>query len=636
MSGIEFRKLEELIPDPDNARTHTPEQVEQIANSIRRFGFTMPGLVDEVIRAGNCRRAACELIYALGETIYLAPGRERGGVAIPVGTMPVLDCTGWTADERTAYALADNKLALNAGWDEERLREQIEALQLSGFDIPVLGFDLDELDRLFNPPQSGRTDPDALPDEPACAASLPGDLWVLGDHRLICGDATDAADVDSVLVGSAPHLMVTDPPYGVNYRPAWRNEALPVWKQSRATGVVENDDRADWREAWQLFPGDVAYIWHAGNKAHIVTEACWPAGSMSGRRSSGPNRTSSSAAGTITRSTSPASTSSARARKGHWNGDRKQSTVWEIRNGSSVGGGDSDDKHTGHGTQKPVECMRRPIMNNSKPGELVYEPFSGSGTTVIACEMEGRHCRAIELNPVYVDMAILRWQDFTGRERRHARCDRPDLCGGQGRARSRAGRGMKAAAVALEAIAEAIEALRGGDSLDAIHNAAQSIHAAQSRVIVTGMGKCSHIGAKITATLQSTGQPAAFLHPGEALHGDLGMISHGDVILALSNSGETEEVVHVARYAVHRLNPVVVMTSKPDSLLARFANHVLLVPNGPEGCPIGRAPMASSSAMLALGDALAAELMALRGFTEAQFLELHHGGYLGRAIREAA
>jgi arabinose-5-phosphate isomerase len=195
---------------------------------------------------------------------------------------------------------------------------------------------------------------------------------------------------------------------------------------------------------------------------------------------------------------------------------------------------------------------------------------------------------------------------------------------------------MKAAAVALEAIAEAIEALRGGDSLDAIHNAAQSIHAAQSRVIVTGMGKCSHIGAKITATLQSTGQPAAFLHPGEALHGDLGMISHGDVILALSNSGETEEVVHVARYAVHRLNPVVVMTSKPDSLLARFANHVLLVPNGPEGCPIGRAPMASSSAMLALGDALAAELMALRGFTEAQFLELHHGGYLGRAIREAA
>jgi DNA modification methylase len=233
---------------------------------------------------------------------------------------------------------------------------------------------------------------------------------------LICGDATDAADVDSVLVGSAPHLMVTDPPYGVNYRPAWRNEALPVWKQSRATGVVDNDDRADWREAWQLFPGDVAYIWHAGNKAHIVTDGVLACGFDVRAQIIWTKQNFVISRGDYHPQHEPCLYIVRKGRKGHWNGDRKQSTVWEIRNGSSVGGGDSDDKHTGHGTQKPVECMRRPIMNNSKPGELVYEPFSGSGTTVIACEMEGRHCRAIELNPVYVDMAILRWQDFTGRE----------------------------------------------------------------------------------------------------------------------------------------------------------------------------------------------------------------------------
>jgi DNA modification methylase len=233
-------------------------------------------------------------------------------------------------------------------------------------------------------------------------------------HRLICGDATNAADVDSVLNGDAPHLMVTDPPYGVNYRPAWRNEALPVWKKSRATGVVQNDDRCDWREAWQLFAGDVAYVWHAGNKAHIVAESLIACGLEVRAQIVWAKQNFVIGRGDYHPQHEPCLYMVRKGKKGHWNGDRKQSTVWEIRNGSSVGGGDSDDKHTGHGTQKPVECMLRPIRNNSKPGDLVYEPFSGSGTTIIACETEGRHCRAIELSPEYVDMAILRWQDFTG------------------------------------------------------------------------------------------------------------------------------------------------------------------------------------------------------------------------------
>lgn len=417
MSQVEFRKLEELTKDPANARTHSPEQIEQIANSIRRFGFTMPGLVDEVIRAGNGRYDACAQIYAEGGTIYLAPGKDRGGAEIPFGTMPVLDCSGWSEEERRAYALADNQLALNAGWDEDRLRAELEALTAAGFDIPVIGFDEAALAALFNPPNRGRTDPDDLPDVPDKPASVRGDVWVLGDHRLACGDATNAADVDSVLVGVAPNLMVTDPPYGVEYDASWRNDAaakglIGQKRSTRATGKVKNDDRADWREAWQLFPGDVAYVWHAGNKCHVVAEsllACafdiraqiiWNKNNIViGRGDYHPKH-------------EPLFYAVRKGRKGHWAGDRKQSTVWDI---------DKPMKsETGHSTQKPVECMRRPILNNSKPGDLVYEPFSGSGTTIIACEMEGRHCRAIELSEAYVDLAVARWEAFTGREAVHA------------------------------------------------------------------------------------------------------------------------------------------------------------------------------------------------------------------------
>lgn len=193
-----------------------------------------------------------------------------------------------------------------------------------------------------------------------------------------------------------------------------------------------------------------------------------------------------------------------------------------------------------------------------------------------------------------------------------------------------------ASSFAIQSIEAAISALRQPDTLAAIATAAQLIGEADSRVIVTGMGKCSHIGRKIAATLQSTGQPASFLHPGEAHHGDMGMIQGGDVVLALSNSGETDEVLGVARYALSRGCLLVVLTSRLDSPLAVLAGAVVPVPAGPEGCPIGRAPMASTAAMMAIGDAIAAELMAARGFGEADFLALHHGGYLGRQIRAAA
>ena len=193
-----------------------------------------------------------------------------------------------------------------------------------------------------------------------------------------------------------------------------------------------------------------------------------------------------------------------------------------------------------------------------------------------------------------------------------------------------------AARTAILAIGAAIEALATPATLERIVEAVARVEAKPCRVIVTGMGKCAHVGRKIAATLQSTGQPASFLHPGEALHGDMGMIMDGDLILALSNSGETDEVIAVVRYAIEHDCRVIVMTSKVASPLAQLAEVMLPVPAGPEGCPIGRAPMASTAAMMAMGDALAAELMARRKFTEGDFLKLHHGGYLGRTLRQVA
>lgn len=225
-------------------------------------------------------------------------------------------------------------------------------------------------------------------------------------HRIICGSSTEADTVEKLLNGVEPHLMVTDPPYGVEYDADWRNHTGDPSRTGRATGKVLNDDNADWREAWALFPGDVAYVWHAGNMAHVVAEsllACdlhiraqiiWAKSQLViGRGDYHPQH-------------EPCWYAVRKGRKGHYDGGRKQTTLWQI---------DKPRKsETGHSTQKPVECMKRPIENNSSPGQAVYEPFSGSGTTIIAAEMTGRHCYAIELNPAYVDVAVKRWQDFTG------------------------------------------------------------------------------------------------------------------------------------------------------------------------------------------------------------------------------
>jgi DNA modification methylase len=212
-----------------------------------------------------------------------------------------------------------------------------------------------------------------------------------------------------VLAGVKPHLMVTDPPYGVEYDADWRNKAMRADGTAiagMATGKVMNDDKADWSEAWALFPGEVAYVWHAGLFAGTVADSLTSNGFKLRSQIIWAKSNFAIGRGDYHWHHEPCWYAVKEKATGHYNGDRKQTTLWQIPK--------PQKSETGHSTQKPIECMKRPIENNSSPGQAVYEPFSGSGTTIIAAEMTGRCCYAIELNPAYVDVAVTRWQDFTG------------------------------------------------------------------------------------------------------------------------------------------------------------------------------------------------------------------------------
>ena len=393
---IEWRKTGDLTPFARNSRTHSDEQVAQIAASIREFGFTNPILVDEV------------------NSIIAGHGRLAAAMRLGLEQVPTITLAGLTDAQKRAYVIADNKLALNAGWDFELLASELRGLAVDDFDLSLIGFNEVELAALLADKTEGLTDPDDVPDAPDEPVTVLGDVWLMGKHRLVCGDSTDADCVAKCLNGVEPHLMVTDPPYGVEYDANWRNEAERVNGKpygARAVGVVENDDRADWSEAWALFPGDVAYVWHAGNMAHTVAESLVSNGLNIRAQIIWNKSNMVISRGDYHPKHEPCWYAVRKGKTGHYVGGRKQTTVWDINK--------PQKSETGHSTQKPVECMKRPIENNSSPGQAVYEPFSGSGTTIIAGEMTGRSIHAIELSPAYVDVAVKRWQDFTGQEATH-------------------------------------------------------------------------------------------------------------------------------------------------------------------------------------------------------------------------
>jgi ParB-like chromosome segregation protein Spo0J len=246
---IELVPIAKLVPYARNARTHSPEQVAQIAASIGEFGWTNPVLIDD------------------GNEVIAGHGRMAAGLLLGLAELPCIRIKGLSEAQRRALRIADNKLGLNAGWDDALLALELGDLQGLGFDLALTGFGEIELGALFAKP--GLTDPDEVPEPPAEPVTLPGDLWVLGKHRLLCGDATNADDVAKVLGDVRPHLTVTDPPYGVDYDPTWRARRGVNLNKAKL-GKVANDDRADWREAWALFPGDVIYCWHGAVHAAEV------------------------------------------------------------------------------------------------------------------------------------------------------------------------------------------------------------------------------------------------------------------------------------------------------------------------------------------------------------------------------
>jgi DNA modification methylase len=405
---VERRPIGDLIPYARNARTHTDEQVAEVAASMREWGWTNPVLVDEegMIIAGHAR--------------VLAARQLR------LPEVPVMVAVGWSEAKKRAYVLADNQLALNAGWDLDLLSTELRELQEWDFDMSLLGFA--NLDELMADRTEGLTDPDEVPETPANPLAALGDVWTLGRHRLVCGDATDAATVERCLNGVKPTLMVTDPPYGVNYDPDWRGQELPeVFSFRNAplrSGAVDNDDRVDWRDAWALFPGDVAYVWHSGLHGPAVAESLQAVGFQMRTQIIWRKQHAALSRGNYHWQHEPCWYAVRKGAAGHWNGGRKQTSIWDIDSLNPVGrkgkkGSEPENSRTNHSTQKPVECMRRPIENNSSPGQAVYEPFNGSGTTIIAAEMTGRSVHAIDMNPAYVDVAILRWQAFTGQDAIH-------------------------------------------------------------------------------------------------------------------------------------------------------------------------------------------------------------------------
>ncbi|WP_372624741.1 site-specific DNA-methyltransferase [Falsiroseomonas sp.] len=381
-------RVADLVPYARNARTHSDAQVAQIAASIREFGFTNPILTDGA------------------RGVIAGHGRLMAARKLGLQEVPTIELSHLSPAQRRAYVLADNRLALSAGWDEDMLRLELGDLRDEGFDLGLTGFDLDEIGRLLIDATEGLTDPDQVPEVPETPVSRLGDVWILGRHRLACGDCTDADTVAKALNGVRPHLMVTDPPYGVDYDPAWRNAALEGSKTAR-TGRVLNDHRADWREAWALFPGDVAYVWHGALHATTVAESLAACGFDICAQIIWAKERLVLGRGHYHWQHEPCWYAVRDGAKGHWAGDRKQTTLWSIPSRDQ-------DVDTVHGTQKPVACMRRPLENNSSPGQAVYEPFSGSGTTLIAAEMSGRACHAVELSPAYVDVAVSRWKAFTG------------------------------------------------------------------------------------------------------------------------------------------------------------------------------------------------------------------------------
>lgn len=392
---VEMWQVADLIPYAKNARQHPLEQIDQIAASMERFGFTIPMLVAE------------------DGTIIAGHGRLMAAAQLGLSEVPVMVARGWSEEDRRLYTLADNRLAEIAEWDPEMLRVEIDELRddfgIEDFDL--VGFSAEDLadilpDALIDT-TGGLTDPDDVPEVPDTPITRPGDVWLMGPHRLLCGDSTVATDVEKVLGDVKADLCFCDPPYNVDY-------AGGVGAEKAGKGRrIKNDALGDGFGPF-LYDACVLINGHTDGAVYICMSSSELQTLQAAFKSAGGHWSTfiiwakdrfTLGRADYQRQYEPILYGWPEGVKRHWCGDRDQGDVWNI---------ERPHKNDLHPTMKPVSLVERAIRNSSRKGDLVFDPFGGSGTTLIAAEKTGRHASLIELDPKYVDVIVRRWQDFTG------------------------------------------------------------------------------------------------------------------------------------------------------------------------------------------------------------------------------
>lgn len=396
---VEQWPIDKLIPYAKNSRTHSEEQVAQIAASIKEWGFTTAVLVDE------------------SGSIIAGHGRLMAARKLGLTSLPVMVAKDWTDAQKRAYVIADNKLAINAGWDNDLLALELGELGDLGFDLELTGFTDEEIKALMPVDVTdGLTDPDDAPPLPDNPVTRPGDVWVMGKHRLLCGDSTSVDDLAKLCENQAVDMWLTDPPYNVAYEGGTK-EKLTIQNDS----MGDDQFRQFLRDAYTaadtvMKAGAVFYIWHADSEGYNFRGAAKDAG-WTVRQCLIWKKSSLVLGRQDYQWQHEPCLYGWKEGAGHlWASDRKQTTILEF---------DKPSRNGEHPTMKPVALFEYQLLNNTKGGDIVLDSFGGSGTTLIAAEKNGRVARLMELDPKYCDVIVKRWMDFTGKIATHAETGEP-------------------------------------------------------------------------------------------------------------------------------------------------------------------------------------------------------------------
>ncbi len=385
--------VDPLIPYARNARTHNDAQVAQIAASIAEYGWTNPILTD-------------------GERGVIAGhGRLMAARKLGLKEVPVIELAHLTPEQKKAYILADNRIAENAGWDQELLKLELAELQAADYDLSIMGFTDEEIDDLLNPQDEGGglTEDDAIPEPPVDPVSRLGDLWILGNHRLLCGDSTVLSDVERLMGGQLADMAFTDPPYNVDYGNSAKDKMRGKDRRILNDALGDGFYKFLYDACLNLIimTKGACYVCMSSSELHTLQKAWLDAGGKWSTFVIWAKYSFTLGRADYQRQYEPILYGWKQGSDHFWCGDRDQADVW-FYNKPRV-----NDLHP---TMKPVELVERAVKNSSKSRDIVLDLLGGSGTTAIACEKTNRHARLMELDPKFVDVIVKRWEDFTGKK----------------------------------------------------------------------------------------------------------------------------------------------------------------------------------------------------------------------------